>query len=82
MNGSKKMVCRVSVYCMLFFCSMPSLLAEEQLNNEQMPSMDFIEFLGEWETEQGEWIDPVDLENEETGQLIETTSETKIDNEN
>lgn len=61
---------------------MPSLLAEEQLNNEQMPSMDFIEFLGEWETEQGEWIDPVDLENEETGQLIETTSETKIDNEN
>ncbi len=47
-----------------------------------MPSMDFLEFLGEWETEQGEWIDPIELEDEEVGKLIETTIEVNTDNEN
>ncbi len=63
---------------------MASIFAEEQMNSEEMPSIAFLEFLGEWETDDGEWIDPVELENEEIGQLIETTtsSEVKTDNEN
>ena len=63
---------------------MTSLFAEDQTNNELMPSMAFLEFLGEWETEEGEWIDPMELEKEEIGILIESTIETKtnIDNEN
>jgi hypothetical protein len=57
--------------------------ANEQVSNEVLPSMDFLEFIGEWETEEGEWIDPLDLEREETGQLIETISEqNNTDNEN
>ncbi len=69
---------------LLFICSMASIFAEEQMNSEEMPSIAFLEFLGEWETDDGEWIDPVELENEEIGQLIETTtsSEVKTDNEN
>ncbi len=84
MNGSKKMVCRLSACFLLFICSMASIFAEEQMNSEEMPSIAFLEFLGEWETDDGEWIDPVELENEEIGQLIETTtsSEAKMDNEN
>jgi hypothetical protein len=84
MNGSKKMVCRVSSCFILLFCLSASLFAEEQINNEEVPSMAFLEFLGEWETEEGEWIDPIELENEEIGNLIETTSESKVktDNEN
>jgi len=82
MNGSKKMVCRASTCCLLLFCSMSSLFAEEQTNNEAKPSMDFLEFLGEWETEKGDWIDPFALEDEETGKLIYTTIETKTNNEN
>jgi hypothetical protein len=78
MNGWKKMVCRVSVGIMFFICSISSLFAEQQIENKEIPSMDFLEFLGEWETEQGEWIDPIELENEEVVKLIET----KIDNEN
>lgn len=62
------------------FSSM-TLLAEEQ-----MPSMDFLEYLGEWETEDGEWIDPIELDDEDMGKLIETTGIQKVndktDNEN
>jgi len=59
------------------------LFAEER-TNEALPSMAILEFLGEWETEEGEWIDPFYLEDEEIGQtrnkIIETIVE--IDNEN
>jgi len=30
---------------------------------QESPSLDFLEFLGEWETADGEWIAPDDLEN-------------------
>ena len=30
---------------------------------QESPALDFLEFLGEWETEDGEWIAPDDLEN-------------------
>lgn len=29
------------------------------------PSMEFLEFLGEWENEQGEWLDPVEYVDEQ-----------------
>lgn len=29
--------------------------------NNDYPSMEFLEFLGEWENEQGEWVDPIAL---------------------
>ena len=82
MNGSKKMVYRVSTYAMLLFLSMTQLFAEEETNTESMPSVEFLEFLGEWETEQGEWLDPVEFENDGLDQLIETTLESKSDNDN
>ena len=30
---------------------------------QESPTLDFLEFLGEWETKDGEWIAPDDLEN-------------------
>lgn len=30
---------------------------------KETPDLEFLEFLGEWETEDGDWIDPEDLEN-------------------
>ena len=77
MNGSKTM--RYLGSFMVLFFSMSLLFAEEQENNEELPSMAFLEFLGEWETDQGEWIDPIELEDEEFARLIETSIET--DNE-
>lgn len=81
MSGWKKMmVCRVSV-CVLLLFSISSLCAEERIDDAQqttMPSIDFLEFLGEWETEQGEWLDLETLEDNEIGKILETNT----DNEN
>ncbi|MBT5471342.1 MAG: hypothetical protein HOK41_12125 [Nitrospina sp.] len=30
---------------------------------QESPTLEFLEFLGEWETEEGDWIAPEDLEN-------------------
>ena len=32
-------------------------------NEESEPDMALLEFLGEWETEDGEWLDPTSLED-------------------
>ena len=29
---------------------------------ENLPSMEFLEFLADWSDDDGEWLDPVDLE--------------------
>ncbi len=34
----------------------------EGSENTEMPSLEFLEFLGDWETDDGEWIDPEELE--------------------
>lgn len=80
MSGWKKMVCRVSA-CVLLLFSISSLCAEERISDAQqttIPSIDFLEFLGEWETEQGEWIDLETLEDNEIGKILEINT----DNEN
>ncbi len=76
------MVYRANVCVLFFICSITSLFADEQIDSETIPSIDFLEFIGEWETEQGEWIDPLELENEEMGKLIEATIEVDTENEN
>ena len=84
MNGSKNMNYKASACLMLMLCSLKPLFAEEQTVEKESPSMEFLEFLGEWETTDGEWIDPVVLENEEIGKLIETVNDVtkEDDNEN
>ena len=48
---------------------------------EEMPAMDFLEFIGEWETADGEWIDPLALKEVEESVNAETkaVSEEKSD---
>jgi hypothetical protein len=31
-------------------------------DDDDLPSLEMLEFLGEWETEEGEWIDPMELD--------------------
>ena len=50
--------------------------AEEDSNPEEIlevPSLEFLEFLGSFETDEGEWIDPESLMMEEFGELLEAT---------
>ena len=30
----------------------------------EVPAVELLEFLGEWETEEGEWIDPEEMEDD------------------
>jgi hypothetical protein len=40
-------------------------------SDDNQPSMEFLEFLGEWETEDGEWVDPQILESMDAEQQAE-----------
>ncbi len=74
MNGSKKMYYRASMSVIMMLLSVSSSNAEE-FNTTELPSIDFLEFLGEWETEEGEWIDPLELEGEVFANLNEESEE-------
>lgn len=75
MNGSKMMHYRASMSVIVMLLSISSLTAEESGMNDS-PSIDFLEFLGDWETDDGEWIDPEELENEAFANLNEENIET------
>ena len=47
---------------MLFFLSINNVAGEAVENDEDIPSLELLEFLGEWETENGEWIDPAEMD--------------------
>jgi hypothetical protein len=32
------------------------------VRGEETPSVELLEFLGEWETSQGQWVDPLELD--------------------
>jgi hypothetical protein len=41
----------------------PAQKAENSVEEVEVPSMEMIEFLGAWETDDGEWVDPLLLED-------------------
>lgn len=43
---------------------------------EETPSIEFLEFLGAWETDEGGWIAPEELADDEFAQLLEAVIET------
>lgn len=58
-----------STVLLLGLLSSPALAQEPGQGREvapqedvEMPSLELLEFLGDWETEDGEWIDPEELE--------------------
>ncbi len=79
MNGSKMIFYRASTCLWILIFSAASSFAEEQDNSDNVPSMEFLEYLGEWGMDEDDWIDPEDLGNDDIGKLIEAIIET--DNE-
>ena len=56
-----------SIVLLLGLLSSPALAQEPEqdrksIEDTEMPSLEFLEFLGDWETDDGEWIDPEELE--------------------
>lgn len=54
---------RLSLLLMAMIFYTQTLHADEQIRGDS-PAIDFLEFLGEWETSDGEWLDPNELEDE------------------
>jgi len=56
------MTCRVSLMMLIVMAHVTTLVYAVDETVAEEPATDFIEFLGEWETADGEWIDPSELE--------------------
>ena len=57
------MICRVSLLAFMLHYS--SMVYAENETVDDTTTIDFIEFLGDWETSDGEWVDPNELAVEE-----------------
>ncbi len=55
----------------------PTLESQAANVQEEAPSIEFLEFLGQWETDEGEWIAPEELADDEFAQLLEAAFETE-----
>ena len=45
------------------------------VDEAEIPDADFLEFLGLWETEQGEWISPAEVAEIQLGEAVDVESE-------
>lgn len=56
-----------------------ALGADQDGGDEQadVPPLELLEFLGQWETDDGEWIDPQELEDPELVNLLEAALATE-----
>lgn len=57
----------------IFFSS--TIYAEEQ-KEESAISIELLEFLGEWETDDGDWVDPMEFDDDYFATINPETGET------
>jgi len=74
MPGWKNMNYRHSLLLLLMILFSPLLQAQAEQEDE-IASLDLLEFLGEWETGDGQWLDPADLEDNDFAKLMSLTEE-------
>lgn len=81
--------CKIGLLSLLIFGSISAAnVAEEETEDEvEVPSLEFLEFLGSFETDEGEWIDPESLMSEEFTELLQAApiivpNENANDNQN
>ena len=60
------------VVCLYLLMGAATVYAEEA----QAPSMEFLEFMGEWETSDGQWQDPIELSKMDDAELQQSDSKT------
>ncbi|GJM12321.1 MAG: hypothetical protein DHS20C12_07240 [Pseudohongiella sp.] len=58
-----------------------STFAAENEQSEESPDLEFLEFLGTFETDAGEWIDPDSLLTDEFTELLDASSESNLNND-
>ena len=66
------MNCQPSLLLLTMLTISPFTIADSY-SNGQAPSLDFLEFLGEWQDSEGKWIDPTDFEDTDFIKLLDIT---------
>jgi len=61
--------------------ALSNTVAAENEQSEDVPDLEFLEFLGQFETDSGEWIDPDSLLTEEFTDLLEASTEADSSND-
>jgi len=56
-------------------------VAAENEQSEDAADLEFLEFLGQFETDAGEWIDPDSLLTEEFTELLDASTEANSDDD-
>jgi hypothetical protein len=56
----------------------PAVSAAESAENSDLPGLDFLEFLGSFETDSGQWVDPAELMQPDFEQLLENIGSSPI----
>ena len=57
------MICRLNLVLLMVTLLSSTIWAQEpEPEPEETPSVDFLEFLGQWETSTGEWLDPNEID--------------------
>ena len=74
MSGWKHMNYQHKLLLLSMILFFPISQAENQQEDEA-PSLELLEFLGEWETSNGEWLDPAELEDDDFAKLMSLTEE-------
>jgi hypothetical protein len=64
--------------CLFISVSANTAQAVEQ---EVLPDVEFLEFLGKWETDEGEWISPGILLEEQFGQILDAAYDADASDE-
>lgn len=55
--------------------------AAEEEQTEELPDLEFLEFLGRFETDSGEWMDPDSLLTEEFTELLDVSTDAAADSD-
>ena len=81
MNGLISMKFPLNGLILMIISLLPTLNLAGTANLDVLPSVELLEFLSEWETDQGEWAGPAQFEDDSFDQLFEEKVNDEEDKE-
>jgi len=69
----KQLTC---LFCCISACLLPLNL---QAESSDQPDLEFLEFLAEWQADQGDWVDPLYMQDLAQTEYIEPSTEVQGD---
>lgn len=79
MSGLNRMKYRLNGLILIIMSLLPTLNPAETTTGQDLPTAEFLEFLTEWETDQGEWTGPALFEEDSFDQLFEDEENAEDD---